>query len=240
MVKTMKRSLSMLLALLMLLCVFPVSTFAADKKCTLTVGKNNAAVRSTSHQDGEIVERYKKGKSVTYEHLRINDALNLWYGISDGNGGYKYIYSGNVKKVSTPKDNKVTAQVEISRSLLSRTTCLEQAKKLLDNGNTGYSKSQMAKEIFAHAWAYYATVPAVTEAAELYLTRDKLCELFPNQCVVVTDVIEALVSIYKPFLNANNKAVCVEIGEEKPVNGFVRTVLYEIWWDMVQATTLIV
>ena len=143
--KAMKRGFSLVLTLLMLLCVFPVSTaFAAD--CTLTVGKDSAAVRAEAHDYGEIVERYAKGKSVTYTRLYINDALNLWYGIPIDGGWYKYIYSGNVKKVSNGA--KVSAVVEMSLDLLNKQTCLEQAKKLLA---TGYKKDEIKKELYAHA-----------------------------------------------------------------------------------------
>lgn len=236
--KVMKRSFSLVLALLMLLCMFPVSAFAAEKKCTLVVGRNGAPFRTRAHQESETVTRYDKGESLTYTRLYINDALNLWYGVplydkESDKVIERFIYSGNVKKTSTPKDAIVAAQVEISRKLLNQGTCLELAKKLLDNGNTGYTELYMAKEIFAHACAYYVSKPALELKAPAYLTEGLICKLFPNSNAC--DVSRAVKLLVQFSEYINNRSACVEIGEEGDIESVTFEAIYEVWWDFAAA-----
>ena len=192
MVKTMKRSLSMLLALLMLLCVFPVSTFAADSTITegtITVGKNKAPVRKSPYQDGEVIERPKEGKSLTCTGLHINSKQNLRYEVKCSDGSTGYLYSGNVKNISTAEGAKIPTTVDLHRDLLTHKKCLEQAEKLLASG---YPKEQIAQEIFAHAYAYYKVGEKFNNRVKTYVTDALLCTLFPDRCLSVVTVTTML------------------------------------------------
>lgn len=233
--QVMKRGVSLILTLLMLLCMFPVSTaLAASKECTLVMGRDNAPFRTKAHQEGEVVKRYGEGTSLTYTRLYINDALNLWYGVplyDSKSGRYieRFIYSGNVKKISIPEDAKVEAQVEMSSNLLLKDNCLAQAQKLLDNGNTGYTKEEMAKELFAHAYAYYVGDAIVESKAKLYLTDAVLCALFPTACVTAVSVTKGILEFAEHARNCGN---CVEIGESGGFKGIAREKIYKVIWDM--------
>lgn len=223
--KALKRSLSLSLALIMILCMVP-NVFALDNSSTIVVGRNRAPLRTISYEEGEVIERYAEGTSLTYNRLFINSKKNLWYVVPLGDNKQGYIYSGNIKEVYTGKDAVIEAQVVINRDLLDKDKCREYADKLLA---TGYTQTQIAKELYAHAIGYYGSNSVLESKAKAYLTDAVICALFPDKCVSQVMLTQAIIA-FSDYVN--EKAGCVEIGENGGFKGITRKVIYDILWNI--------
>lgn len=123
----MKRTLTLLLAVVLLATMLPLTAFAA-KKQYLEVTKDNAPIRAKASEKGAIVQRCPKGTILEAEGSKINLYLNKWYKVR-WKGDVCFIYSGNVKKVSLSnftgalKLSKGDAKLNVSGSNVLRLKC---------------------------------------------------------------------------------------------------------------------
>lgn len=123
----MKRTLTLLLAVVLLVTMLPLTAFAA-KKQYLEVTKDNAPIRAKASEKGKIVQRCPKGVILEAEGSKINLYLNKWYKVR-WKGDVCFIYSGNVKKVSLSnftgalRLNKGDAKLNVSGSDTLRLKC---------------------------------------------------------------------------------------------------------------------
>lgn len=91
----MKRMISLLLILGVLLSLLPVSAFA-ESKTYIEVTKNNAPLRDRPYEEGQAIAKCEEGTVFSVVDTRINKRLNKWYEVFY-NGKSCYIFSGNVK-----------------------------------------------------------------------------------------------------------------------------------------------
>lgn len=92
----MKRTISIILVVAMLIAVLPAQCFAASTTL-LEVTVDNAPIRGANNNKGKVITRCAKGSVLESTGYCINSSLNKWYKVK-WNGGSYYIYSGNVKK----------------------------------------------------------------------------------------------------------------------------------------------
>ncbi len=96
----MKKLVSALMIVCLLMTMLPLNAFAASKGY-VQVTKDNAPLRTGKGEKYSIVVRATKGTVLEVVDASYNWYLNKWYQVKTANGT-AYIYSGNVKKVSVP------------------------------------------------------------------------------------------------------------------------------------------
>ena len=229
----MKRVISVFMVLVMILCVVPTSAFAANTKYQLDVVENRAPIREKPQQEGKVLERHSYGDVLECVGRCINFRLHIWYRVKCKDGSIGFIYSGNVNKHSDTVVNcgAFSNQVEMSRDFLSKQKCLEAAEMYKD---TGYSKTYVASEIYAHAIAYYVTTSVLNEQVKAHVTSDLLCKACPGICEPLEKVVDSIMEFAD---NTRNSAVCVDIGEDMTTTrGITYSVIFAVLWYMPEFT----
>lgn len=99
----MKRMISLLLILGVLLSLLPVSAFAEQSMdyFVIEVGKENAPVRTAPYSDASVIKYLSVGDLLYSTRSKTNLHGNLWFEViwADGSGektGRAWIYSGNI------------------------------------------------------------------------------------------------------------------------------------------------
>lgn len=65
------------------------------------------------------------------------------------------------------------ANLPVSKDYLKKSTCKSKAKELIDSGQvTGMSQIQIAQEIYAHAFAYYAASTLIDAGIDAAIVED--------------------------------------------------------------------
>lgn len=110
----MKKFLSVLMIVCLLMTMLPLSALAASKQY-VEVTTADAPLRSGNTEKHSIMMRASKGTVLEVLGTTYNQYLNKWYKVKTASGN-AYIYSGNVKKVSP---SGYTTAITLSKSSLS-------------------------------------------------------------------------------------------------------------------------